>query len=146
MVTQMAAKDQPENFTKYVPLNVARKIVDNCMQVLKAQAERSGSVSVADIRFESFKSKDIEAQRASGCAVSSVEEDGDVEELESKASDLPTVTVIGDTHGHFQDFVHLMNLAGTESCMLVLRLDYFRVPMCICPYFFFQKFRIISLH
>jgi len=112
---KMAAKDQPENFTKYVPLNVARKIVDNCMQVLKAQAERSGSVSVADIRFESFKSKDIEAQRASGCAVSSVEEDGDVEELESKASDLPTVTVIGDTHGHFQDFVHLMNLAGSPS-------------------------------
>ena len=81
----MASKDAPERFPDYVPFPVVRSLMEDCFKLLKRQRS-FGCATVADVACKEHRT--------------------------GTRTKLPTVTVVGDTHGHFHDFLRLLDLAG----------------------------------
>jgi hypothetical protein len=93
---QEASNNSPEDFAKHVPFSIASKLLDDANRLLKWGPK--GYSSVVDINPNSPATK-IQSRERQGL-------------LEPKPKAPPKITIVGDIHGHFQDFLHLIQLAG----------------------------------
>merc|ERR1712216_572631 len=85
----------------YLPFTVASRLLDDANKLLKWGP--NGYTTVVDVAKQASQTGTSGKQippclrnRAQGC-------------------NSPNVIVVGDIHGHFQDFLHLMKLAGNPS-------------------------------
>eukprot|EP00959_Pyramimonas_sp_CCMP1952_P286048 5981215-Pyramimonas_sp.AAC.1 len=91
--TQDASNAPPEEFAKFLPFSIASKLLDDANKLLKWGP--NGYSPVVDIAKQTGAGKQLPPCMRNRPQAGS-----------------PTVIVVGDIHGHFHDFLHLMKLAG----------------------------------
>mmetsp|Transcript_33581 Transcript_33581/g.73290 ORF Transcript_33581/g.73290 Transcript_33581/m.73290 type:complete len:470 (-) Transcript_33581:88-1497(-) len=103
-----ASNAPPADFAKYLPFSVASRLLDDANKLLKWGP--TGYTTVADVAKQTGTS----GKQLPPC-------------MRNRAqAGSPNVIVVGDIHGHFHDFLHLLKLAGNPSmqCHYIFNGDF----------------------